>query len=200
MGVVRPVFTGNSELGCRDVDALGQFRQLRSSVNTDPEYARSLRRRKEPISGSPNFDGAAVNPQQALGDGFHLLRRLFSNELQRNVQRLRTRPARIGREAFDAFEETLDPCADFGVEVDADEYSHLLISAPYISALQQRPADHLQRLLCGELADALAVPGKITLDHLRAFLSRECDVDQAHGLLLGGAARAGDSGDCVSAA
>src|SRR5208337_5466494 len=62
------------------------------------------------------------------------------------------------------------------------------------SALQQRPADHLQRLLGCELANALAIAGEITFDDLRAFFSRERDVDQAYRLLLGSAARAGDSG------
>src|ERR1700686_199736 len=196
MWAVRPVFARNAEFGCRNVDALGHFRQLRSGVNSDPEYARRLCGRKESISGSANLERVAFDSPQTFGDGLDPLRRLFSNELQRNVQRLRTHPARIGRKTLDAFEKAPNSGADFGVKIDADEYSHLLIT----SALQQRPADHLQRLLCRELADALAVAGKIPFDDLRAFFSRECDVDEAHGFLLGSAARAGDSGDSDSVA
>src|ERR1700693_729973 len=136
MWAVRPVFARNPEFGCRDVDALGQFRQLRSSVNSDPEDAGSLRSRKESISSSPNFERAAVDPPQAPGDGFPSLRRLFSNKLQRNVQRLRPHPACFGRKSLDAFEETLDPFAHFRIETDADEYSHLLMPALYNSALR----------------------------------------------------------------
>src|ERR1700686_4980832 len=195
MWAVRPVFARNAEFGCRNVDALGQFRQLRSSVNSDPEYARSLRSRKKSISSSPNFERAAFDSPQAFGDGLDPLGQLFSDELQCNVQRLRTHPASFGREALDAFEETLDAGADFRVEIDADEYSHLLNISALHHRLQQRPADHLQRLLGCELADALTVAGKITLDDLRAFFSGECDINQADGFLLGAAARAGDSGD-----
>src|ERR1700680_3615143 len=126
MRAVRPVFTRDAEFGCRRVDALGQFRQLWSGGNSDQEDARRLRGAEKPISSRGNSEPAAFDPSQTLGDGLDSLRRLFSDELQRNVQRLRTRPARIGREALDAFDETLDPRADFGVEIDADEYSHLL--------------------------------------------------------------------------
>jgi hypothetical protein len=43
------------------------------------------------------------------------------------MQRLGTHPARIGRKTLDAFEKASDPGADFRVEVDADEDSHLFI-------------------------------------------------------------------------
>ena len=50
------------------------------------------------------------------------------------------------------------------------------------------------------MADAFAVAGESAFDHLRAFLSRERDVDQPHRLLLGSAARPGDTGDSDSVA
>src|SRR6266853_6583655 len=136
MWAERPVFARNAEFGCRHVDALGQFRQLRSTVNSDPEYARSLRSWEESVSASVNFERAAFDTPQAFGDGLNPIRRLFSDELQCNVQRLRPHPARIGREALDAFEEALNSGAESRVEIDADEYSHLLITAPHNSALR----------------------------------------------------------------
>ena len=60
-----------------------------------------------------------------FGDGLDSLQRLFSDELQCNVQRLRPHPAGLGREALYAFEEAFNPGADLRVEIDADEYSHL---------------------------------------------------------------------------
>src|SRR5882762_7812624 len=88
MWAERPVFARNAEFGCCHVDAPGQFRQLRSSVNSDPEDARSLRSWEESISACPNLECAAFDSPQAFGDGLDPLRRLFSDELQCNVQRL----------------------------------------------------------------------------------------------------------------
>ncbi len=105
MWTVRPVLPRNSEFGCSHVDALSQFGELRSGVNPDPEYARSLCRREESIAANANFELAALDPPQTFGNGLHPLRCLFSDELQRNVQRLRTHPASLGREALNAFEE-----------------------------------------------------------------------------------------------
>src|SRR5260370_33774043 len=162
MRAVRPVFARNVEFRDGRINALGQHGDLRSGVDSDPEHARSLCVREESVSGQMNFESPALNPPQSFRDGLDLLWRLFSDELQRDVQRLRPHPSGIGREAHCAFEEALNSRADFRVKIDADEYSHLLIRAPYSAALQQRPADHFQRLLRGELADALSVAGKIT--------------------------------------
>ena len=62
--------------------------------------------------------------------------RLFSDELQRDVQRLRPHPACIGREALHAFEKARDAGANFRVDIDSNEYSHLLIAVAYSSALR----------------------------------------------------------------
>src|SRR5580658_4931954 len=70
----------------------------------------------------------------------------------------------------------------------------------HTKASQQRPADHLQCLLRCELADALAVAGEVALHNLRAFFTRQCDVDQADRFLFSSAARAGDAGDSDSVA
>src|SRR5208337_3551908 len=126
MRTKRPVLARNAEFGGCCVDASGQFGQLRSGVDPDPEYARSLRGGEESVSAGANFERAAPHPPQTLCDGLDPLGRLFSDELQRNVQRLRPRPAGIGRKTLDAFEKARDPAADFRVKIDADEYSHLL--------------------------------------------------------------------------
>src|ERR1700687_263540 len=127
MWTERPVFARNAKFGDGHIDAPGQFRKLRPSVNSDPEYARSFGGGKESIAAGANFERAALNPPQTFADGLDLLWRLFTDELQRNVQRLRTHPARLGRKTLDAFEEARDPGADFRVEIDANEYSHIRI-------------------------------------------------------------------------
>src|ERR1019366_5590352 len=187
-----PVFARNAEFGDGHIDLLGHFRQLRSRLDTDPEYARSLRGREEPVSAGANFKLAALDPPQTLADGLDPLGRLFSDELQRNVQRLRPRPARIGREALHAFDKARDAGANFRVKIDANEYSHIFASrsgcvGTGLRSVRTRrsPVDHFQRLLRCELADALAIAGEIPFDHLRAFCSREGDVYQTHGFLLG---------------
>src|SRR5208337_4620490 len=131
---VRPVFARNAEIGDGHIDLLGHFHQLRFGLDSDPEYARRLRGREEPVSSGANFKRAAFDPPQPLADGLDPLGWLFSDELQRNVQRLRPHPARIGREASHAFKEALDASTDFRVEIDADEYSHHFAQRAYKSA------------------------------------------------------------------
>ena len=48
------------------VDALGQLGELRSGVDPDPEYSRSLGRREESVSANANFERAALYPPQTL--------------------------------------------------------------------------------------------------------------------------------------
>src|SRR6266849_7336361 len=126
MRTVRPIFARNAEFGDAHIDALGQFGELRTGLNSDPEHARSLCGREESVSGQMNLERPALNPPQAFGDGLDLLLRLLSDELQRDVQRLRPHPAGFWREALYTFEEALNSRADFRVKIDADEYSHLL--------------------------------------------------------------------------
>src|ERR1035438_9193921 len=123
-----PVFARNAEIGDGHIDLLGHFRQLRSRLDSDPEYGRSLRGREEPVSAGANLKLAALDPPQTLTDGLDPLGRLFSDELQRNVQRLRPHPARIGREALHAFDKARDAGANFRVKIDANEYSHIFAS------------------------------------------------------------------------
>src|SRR5271169_649013 len=101
----RPVFARNAEFGSSHIDVLGQFRQLRSGLDADPEYARSLRGGEESVSAHANFKGAALDPPQTFGDGLDLLWRLFSDELQGDVQRFRMHPACLGRKFLHALEE-----------------------------------------------------------------------------------------------
>src|SRR5260370_16505911 len=116
MRAVRPVFARNSEFSRDRIDDLRQFGQSRTGVDSDPEHARSLCVREESVSGQMNFESPALNPPQSFRDGLDLLWRLFSDELQRDVQRLRPHPSRIGREAICAFEEALNSRADFTVK------------------------------------------------------------------------------------
>src|ERR1700687_4405484 len=69
-----------------------------------------------------------------------------------------------------------------------------------IKALQQRPADHLQRLLRREPANALAVAGEVALYYLCTFFARQRNIHQSHRFLLSSAARTADSGDSDSVA
>ncbi len=182
MRTVRSLFARNAEFGRGQVNPFGEVGELRARLNSDPEYAWSFCRGEESVTCGENFELAAFDPPQTLSDGVDPLRWLFSDELQRNVQRLRTHPAGFGCKALNAFEKALDPGTDRGVEIDADEYSHLFITVACNGALQQRPADHLQRLLRCELADAFAVTEKIALDDLGAFFSGKRDVNEPYGL------------------
>src|ERR1039457_5089169 len=142
-----PVFARNAEIGDGHIDLLGHFRQLRSRLDTDPEYARSLRGREEPVSAGANFKLAALDPPQTLADGLDPLGRLFSDELQRNVQRLRPRPSRIGREALHAFDKARDAGANFRVKIDANKYSHIRISLRLCGDGPQARPDGAERRL-----------------------------------------------------
>ena len=124
MRAVCPVFARNVKLGRSRIDVLSQGRQLRTGLNPDPEHARSPGGREKPISTRPNFKPAALNPPQTPSNGFDLLGRLFANKLQRNVQRLRPHPARIGHKTLDAFKEARDARANFRVKIDTDKDSH----------------------------------------------------------------------------
>src|SRR5580658_6470464 len=137
MRTVRPGLARNTEFGDRSVDGSGQAGQQRSSVYSDPEYARSLCGRKESVSGKANVERARIDLPQLFGDALNPLGRLFAYKLQGNVQRLGTHPAGRGRQVPDGFEKKGNAPADFTVEIDADKDSH---------DLQQRPADHLKRL------------------------------------------------------
>src|SRR5450755_4983700 len=66
--------------------------------------------------------------------------------------------------------------------------------------LQQRPTDHLQRLLSGKLTNVFPITWKITFDYLGPFFSCERNVDEAHRFLLGAATGAGDPSDSDSVA
>src|SRR5208283_909823 len=134
MRAIRPVFAGNPQFRDGQVDGLSQFRKLRTCLNPDPEYARSLRCREESVSASANAERGAFNPPQTFCDRVNLIRSLFSDELQRNVQRLRTHPPSIGRENLDAFQKARDPDANFRVKIDADKYSHLVKTSSYSRA------------------------------------------------------------------
>ncbi len=64
--------------------------------------------------------------------------------------------------------------------------------------LLQAEADHLQRVLRGPQADAVAVAGDVQLADLGVFAVGETDIDEADGLVCvgaGGCGRAGDAGD-----
>src|ERR1035438_7692666 len=52
------------------------------------------------------------------------------------------------------------------------------VSTDYLP-LQQRPADHLQRLLSGKLTNVFPITGKITFDYLGPFFSCKRNVDEA---------------------
>ena len=126
MRTVRAPFGCNAEFCEGRIDAVCQFRELRCCVNPDPEYSRRLGGREKSISRSTNFERGAIDPLQAFRDGGNLFRSLFSDELQRDVQRLRTHPSSVGREPLHAFDKAFKPCSQCGIEIDADEYSHHL--------------------------------------------------------------------------
>src|SRR6202035_5874817 len=90
------MLTRNAQLRGGGVDGLGESGQCLAALHPDPEYSRSLCRRKESVFAKANLKRAAFNSPQTLGHRFDLIRRLFSNKFQRNVQRLRPHPFSIG--------------------------------------------------------------------------------------------------------
>ena len=67
-------------------------------------------------------------PERRALDFFHTLNRLLADEFQRHMQRFRTDPAGVRREAAHAFDETLNALADGVVDVEGNEDSHLALS------------------------------------------------------------------------
>ena len=129
MRTIRPVLARNAEIGDGRIDAFGQRGQFGAGMNSDPEYARSLRRREESVSANANFERSLLStPTQTFSNRLDLLRFLLSDEFQRDVQRFWTNPARIRRETLNALEEARDTASDFRVEIDTNEYSHLCIT------------------------------------------------------------------------
>ena len=85
---------------------------------------------KNPYPHSANLKRAAFDPTQVFRNGRDLLRPLFSNELKRNVQRLRPHPPGLRCETLHAVKEARNAGANFRIEIDADKYSHVLCRTP----------------------------------------------------------------------
>ena len=62
--------------------------------------------------------------RQTLLDSIYSLGRLFADEFQCYVQRLRANPACVGSKIADPFEKTLYALADGVVNVESDEEAH----------------------------------------------------------------------------
>src|SRR5262249_37674269 len=62
----------------------------------------------------------------------------------------------------------------------------------------QFATDHVQRLLRGPLANTIAIAKKLSFQHFSLAAIGQGRVDEANGLLLSAAARAGDSGNAHS--
>src|ERR1017187_2645220 len=124
MRTERPVFLRNTKFGNSRFDAFSQRSQLRPGVNSNPEYARRLRRREESVSASPNFERTAFEAPQTFGNCLDLIWRLLSDELQCKVKRLWPYPFGVGREALNALQKTRDAHSDFGIEINTNEDSH----------------------------------------------------------------------------
>src|SRR5437899_8951602 len=67
--------------------------------------------------------------------------------------------------------------------------------APTVLSLHQLPSHHIQCLLAGIPADAVAVTGKVPLYHFRLFSIGQRVINQAHGFLLAAAGGAGHASD-----
>jgi len=134
MRTIRPIFACNPKFGDSGINVPGELHELWSRVNSDPEYSRSFCRREKSISGSANFERTTCDSPQTFSDGLDPLERLFSYELQCDVQRLRARPSRVGHEPLYAFDKMFNPRSHFRVEIDANEYSHDLWGAAFTAA------------------------------------------------------------------
>jgi hypothetical protein len=80
MRAVSVIFWRNAKFGDSLLNALRQAGELMPSVNADPEYSRSLRRREKSMSPNANFEPGRFNSPQSVGDVVDFRWRLFSDE------------------------------------------------------------------------------------------------------------------------
>ena len=134
--------------------------------------------------------------------------RFLANEFQSDVQRFRTDPAGIGREAAHAFHEALNALADGVVNVEGNEDSHnrrqSLVVGRWLNSIRpndQRPttdlhqlsSHHIQRLLAGEPADVFAIAGKFSFHDFGSTVAGQSMENQSDRFRVSSAGRPGNA-------
>src|SRR5271154_6323328 len=117
-------FLRDVELQQRFVYRLSQICQFRARLNTDPEYSRRVCSREKSVAATVYFNRGGFDCLQRSPDSRNFCLRLFADELERDVQRFRTHPARIGSETAHAIEEASDALANALVDIQCDEKAH----------------------------------------------------------------------------
>src|ERR1700722_14589581 len=117
-------FLRNSQSLQRLVDGFCHLRKWRSAFNSHPENPSRFCGRKKPVAAKAHFDRAKAETGESPLDLFHSLRRLFANKFQGNVQRFRSDPARVRREATHSFDEALNPLSDGVVNIESNKNAH----------------------------------------------------------------------------
>src|SRR5262249_33767164 len=117
-------FFRDSERFRRTVHCTGQRSQLGPGLDADPENTGHFEGGKESVSVQPHFDANALERRKRLFGLLHVFLRFFSNELQRNVERLRPYPTRVRGKSPYPFHELSDPLADGLVNVESEENPH----------------------------------------------------------------------------
>ena len=105
-------------------------------MDTDPEDARALRVGEKTGVVKSDFEGRALYRREFTLDALYVIERLFTDEFQRDVERLGTDPADIGGEVAQAVHVARDGNAGFFRDVEADENSQkkLLAISSYLLA------------------------------------------------------------------
>src|SRR4029077_249653 len=97
--------------------------------------------RKEAVPAECNVDGSDSDAEKGALDFFHSLDGFLANKFQCNVQRFRTNPAGIRREAAHAFHEALYALADGVVDVEGNENAHRKTISRQLSAFTRSGLD-----------------------------------------------------------
>src|SRR5438270_801630 len=92
----------------RIVHRRGQFLQSLIRMHSDPKYACNFCSREETRLAERNLEGTRLHARKRRLQLLELRIGKLSDELQREVQRLRLHPPNVRRKAGDAFDEAHD--------------------------------------------------------------------------------------------
>src|SRR6266853_188346 len=118
------VFSRDAERRHSVIHGRRERSQRWSRLDAHPKNARRFRTGKETAASNVHFDRIGFDRLQRLFDLIHILRRGFSDELQRDVQRFRTHPARVRGKPTYSIQEAGNTLADVLVDIECDEDAH----------------------------------------------------------------------------
>jgi len=121
---IRPVLPRDTQLRRGIIHALGKCSKLGPGMNTNPEDARRLSRRKKSKFRETNLEPIAAYATQLLRNCLNLFRLLLANKLQSDVQRLWPHKPCLGRKPAHTLDKSRDLPSDRFIKVDTNKNSH----------------------------------------------------------------------------